>query len=243
MKDPVALAYSGRLDEARAAAIAQASSDESFLVAQGLEALAVLGQQHGVRADATLDAILLQHARGPASLARKAYEAAMALGSRVLESLAAQRLASGDIIWEVLRYAGEWPSHELGAALATGWDRLPSRLRDEALLTTCVMPVANPDEARAWGERALKAARDPAEEVRLAGFVALRAWIPEETADACARALTDESPGVRQLAAQILGSIDFKRLAREVEELGDASPEAIGEWQRRKASLKFKLDA
>jgi hypothetical protein len=226
MKDPVALAYSGRVPEARAAALTQASSDDAYVAAQGLEALAVLGQQHDVRTTAQLDALLLRCADSEPSVARKAFEAARSLGSLVLEPLAARRLGSGAVTWESLRYAGEWPSLGLARALAQGWDQIPRRLIDEALLTSCVMPVADREEARAWGERALSLTRDQSEEVRLAAFTALQSWLPEGTATACARALVDDSPLIRKRAAELLGVVDPQQLELLVEELGESAPEA-----------------
>jgi hypothetical protein len=225
MKDPVALAYSGRIPEAIDAALAQASSDDDFLVAQALEALAVLGQQHGLRTNAALDRILVQRSGESPSIARKAFEAAMGVGSSALEPVAAHRLEAGQATWDVLRYAGEWPSHRLGRALLAGWERLPRQLLDEALLTSCAMPVANPEEAREFGRRAMDAARERDEELRAAGFVALKWWIPLETADICAQSLTDDSQAIRQAAAELLATLDPERLIELAQELGEPARE------------------
>lgn len=223
MKDPVALAYSGRIPEAREAAVAQASSDEPFLVREGLEALAVLGQQHGVRTNAAIDELLARRAEEP-SFSRKAFEAATSLGSRALEESAARRLTEGEASWEVLRYAGEWPSDRLGAALRAGFPTIPEGLKDEAFLTSCAMPVCSPEEAREFGRLAIEGTRDPSEEVRRAAFTALRCWAPTETASLCARALTDPSAPVRKIAAETLAEHEPDRLIELAEELG---PEAV----------------
>jgi hypothetical protein len=219
MKDPVALAYSGRIPEARQAAMEQAGSDDEFLVVQGLEALAVLGQQHGVSANAAIDELLARRATESLSVSRKAFDAATSVGSRALEEEAAKRLESGRGSWEVLRYAGEWPSHRLARALFTGWSQLPDRLRDEALLTIAVMPAANPDEAREYGLLAIEGTRSAEESIRAAAFVALKWWVPLETADLCARALNDEVPGIRTAAAELLSSLEPQRLVDLAEEL------------------------
>jgi hypothetical protein len=220
MKDPVALAYSGRIAEATDAALAQASSSDDFLVRQGLEALAVLGQQHGVRTNAAIDSLLVQRSRDDAAIARKAFEAAMGVGSRALEEAAVQLLAEGRATWEVLRYVGEWPSHALGRALVAGWEQLPRRLVDQALLTSCAMPVANPAEARELGVLA-----------------ALKWWAPEETPDICAQSLTDDSPAIRQGAADLLATLDPSRLVELSEELGATAPEALVAAKRARDEL------
>lgn len=202
MRDPVALAYSGRIDEAWRLACAQAASDEPFLAAQGLEALSVLGQQHGVRADAEAERLLVEHARGP--LSRKAFEAAAGLESRVLEPLAVARLGAGEATWEVLRYASELPSHALAMALAQGWEALPERLLDEALLTSCAMPVTDAHEVDAWGERALMALSDRSADVRLAALRAVEMWQPADAYETCAALVEDPDERVRALAERVL---------------------------------------
>ncbi len=202
MKDPVALAYSGRIDEAREAAFQQASSEDDFLVRQGLEALAVLGQQHGIRTNAAIDALLRTRATESPTIARKAFDAAMSIGSRALEDEAARRLEQG-----------------------------AERLQDEALLTLSAMPAASADEARECGRLAVVASRNSSPDIRVAAFTALRFWVPLETADLCARALSDENKGVRTSAAQLLAELDPDRLIELAEELGEESPEAQGAVQ------------
>jgi len=226
VKDPVALAYSGRIAEATAAAMEQATSEDDFLVAQGLEALAVLGQQHGIRTNTAIDTLLVRRAGESPSVSRKAFDAAMSLGSRSLETAAIQRLESGAASWEVLRYAGEWPSYRLGRALVSAWTKLPDRLRDEALLTACVMPVARPEEAAEFGRLAVEAARDESEETRVAAFRALRWWAPVQTGDLCVRALTDSCEAIRRSAAETLAMFEPQRLIDLAAELGDEAPEA-----------------
>jgi hypothetical protein len=213
MTDPVALAYSGRLEEARAAALVQARSDDPFLAAQGLEALAVLGQQHGVRADEPMTALLVQRAADEWVLARKAFEAATALGVREFDRLAAQRLASGGAGWEVLRYAGEWPSQEVAEGLAAGWALIPERLLDEALLTACVQPAATRREAEAWGARAVAALRHASEDVRRAAVTAVLAWRPADALTALEPLREDESESVRSAAGQALETLERERRA------------------------------
>jgi hypothetical protein len=237
MKDPVALAYSGRIPEARDAAMAQAASDDDFLVAQGLEALSVLGQQHGVRTNARIDALIVQRSQESPRLSRKAFEAAMSTGSRALDAEVVRRIEAGRVSWEVLRYIGEGPSHQLGRALVAGWERIPEDLLDQALLTICSMPVANPDEAREFGRLALQGARHGREEIRAAAFVALKWWIPVETADVCARALTDHAPAIRQGAAELLAELEPQRLIDLAEELGETAPEAQAFTGRAKQEL------
>ncbi len=231
MKDPVALAYSGRIDEAREAAFQQASSNDDFLVRQGLEALAVLGQQHGVRTNVLIDALLRRRATESPTISRKAFDAAMSIGSRALEEEAARRLEEGATTWEVLRYTGEWPSLRLARALRARWDDIPERLRDEALLTLSSMPAASEEEARECGRLAIDGSRHPSADIRIAAFTALRYWVPLETADLCARALRDESKGVRTAAAQLLAELDPDRLIELAQELGEESPEAQGAVQ------------
>lgn len=221
MKDPVALAYSGRIPEARAAAVAQARSDDAFLVGQGLEALTVLGQQHGVRADDELDSLLAAREADGGAIARRAFEAAAALGSRALEEAAARRLAGGEATWNVLRYVGEWPSWELGRALAEGWDRLPPQLVDEALLTSCVLPVRSQEECVAWGRRVLAKVAETNEDVRVAALDAVAIWRPREAAEPCVEALCDRSVRVRMAAARALAAADPDRLLAIDDERGD----------------------
>jgi hypothetical protein len=222
--------------------MAQASSDDEFLVAQGLEALAVLGEQHGIRTTPQIDALLTSRAGEAPSISRKAFSAAMGVGSRALEGEAIRRLAGGEASWEVLRYAGEWPSHALGHAILSGWKQIPERLLDEALLTICSMPAANAQEAREFGRRAMEAARDPAEPVRFAALIALRWWVPIETADICAQALTDVAPPVRRRAAELLAALEPARFLELVDELADSAPEAASlAPQVREAELQKAL--
>lgn len=221
MKDPVALAYSGRLDEARAAALEQARRDDPFLAAQGLEALAVLGQQHGIRADESIAAVLVTRAGEPGAVGRKAFEAATALGVRAFDRLAAQRFRAGSAAWEVLRYAGEWPSHEVARALAAGWAGLPDGLLDEALLTSCVQPAADRAEVVAWGNRALAALGHRSEEVRRAAVAAVMTWRPVTVDEALEPLREDESELVRRAAERAL-----EQLARERREAGEKPPPA-----------------
>jgi len=226
MKDPVALAYSGRVDEARGLALDQARSDDPFLVRQGLEALAVLGQQHGVRADAELDAVLVAAAQQDGATARAALQAAAALASRAVEDSVASGLSEGRAAWEILRYAGELPSHRLARALATGWRALPDTLRDEALLVSCVMPAADRLEAGEWGARALAAVRDASPEVRAAALQAVAAWRPDDGAAACSEALEDDDAAVRRAAVDALARLDAKLLGKRAKALGERCPEA-----------------
>lgn len=227
MRDAVALAYSGRIPEARAEATDQASNADEFVAGQGLEALGVLGREHGVRSTPDLDAVLERRAREGGAIARRAFEAAGALESRALESVCAERLAAGDVTWDVLRYAGELPSLRLARALAEGWERLPARMRDEALLVTRVLPVADRAECEAWGRRLVAQAESRDEEVRRATFLALWTWRPDDAGEACARALEDDASAVREAAAQALAVIDLDLLVRRAVELEDRYPEPL----------------
>lgn len=219
MRDPVALAYSRRVDEAYQAAIEQAVADDPFLVAQALEALTVLGGQHGLRATPLVDERLLGAALASDEVVvRRAFDAAAALGSGVLEDIAADRLEGTDATWDVLRYAAQCPTLEIGRSLARGWEAMPGRLRDEAILTSCVMPVSSREENDAWATRVLMHVGDPSENVRLATFDALKVWRPEAGAEACSEALEDEASSVRAAAAQALALLDVDLLvARAVE--------------------------
>ncbi len=207
MRDPVALAWSGRIPEARALALEQAESGDALVVPQGLEALGVLGREHGVRADARMERLLVTRAEDESGVARRAFEAAMGLESRALEGLSARLLAQGEARWEVLRYAGELPSLVLARALAQGWRAVPDELQDEALLTACAMPAANRDECAGWGERALAQTQSARESVRVAAFTAVRIWAYAPAAARCTEALEDESPAVRREAARALAAI------------------------------------
>lgn len=216
MTDPVALAYSGRVEEAREAALAQSSSDDPYLREQALEALAVLGQQHGVAPDAAMEAVLVASS---GEHLRRSLEAATALGSRALDPLVEERLRAGAATWEMLRHVEELPTLALGRALAAGWDRLPPSLLDEAVLATGAVPVSSREEAIAWGTRVLAAAAHRSEHVRIAALRALALWQPEGTADACARALEVDSPELRLEAARTLAMVDLPRLAELAPEL------------------------
>lgn len=225
MRDAVALAWSGRIAEAKEAAVEQASDADPFVVGQGLEALTTLGQQYGVVTDSQLDALLARAVALEEPVSRRAYEAAAALGSRAVEAAACERLAKEGATWAVLRYVGEWPSLSLARALAAGWTLVEDRLRDEALLTSRVLPVANREENDAWGARAMAYASDRSEDVRVAAFQALWSWRPGAAADVCARALEDEVQAVREAAAQALAVIDVERLIVRALELEDEFPE------------------
>lgn len=228
MKDPVALAWSGRVAEAWDVAREQAGRDDAFVAAQGLEALAVLGAEHGYTSEAALDAVLAKAAL-ETSLSRRAFEAAMRLRSRALEPVSTQLLTSGEARWEVLRYAGELPSDGLAKALAEGWDRLPARLRDEALLTACAMPASTKAEREAWGARALRHVGEVEESVRVAAFRALRTFAHKAGAKACAQALDDGSEAVRAEAATTLLALDPKLAIAQAAERGEACVEL---WSR-----------
>ncbi len=219
MRDPVALAWSGRIPEARALAVEQAESADPLLAGQGLEALGVLGREHGVRADERIERLLIDRAREEGPLARRAFEAAMELDSRALEPLVTELFRRGRSRWEVLRYAGELPSYGIARALAEGWGSIPGDLRDEALLTSCAMPAANPAECDDWGAKALLATSDPRESVRVAAFTALRVWAYVPAGEACAAAMMDESPAVRREVERALAEIDADRLAKAREQL------------------------
>lgn len=233
MRDPVALAYSGRLDEARREAAAQVSSDDPFLARQGLEALAVLGQQHGMRSDPDLDALLSKHARANDRTADRAFEAAAALDSNALESEAILRLTRGEATWFVLRYVGEQPSHRLALALAETWEQVLENHRDQALLTTCVLPAANRAEAQQWGRRAEASLADEREEVRLSALAAMDVWRTEDTPLRAARALADDSPEVRRRAAELLERIAPELLAERASEITDEFPDLARFASRR----------
>jgi hypothetical protein len=206
-QDPVALAWSGRVQESFELACKQAAGLDPFEASQALEAFSVLGSQHRVRADDRVRKILLEKADDAPSLARRSFDAAMAMDERVLEPLAARLIASGRARWEVLRYAGELPSHALGKALARGWDAIPAELRDEALLTSCAMPCANAVENEAWGKRALECLCDPRESVRAAALVAMRVWAYVDAIEACRNALEDDSPDVQAEAQRTLAHL------------------------------------
>lgn len=238
MRDPVALAYSGRLVEAHEAAIEQAAGDDPFVVAQALEALAVLGGQYGVRSTPPVDERLRVSANSAdETVVRRAFDAAAALGSAALEDAAGRRLEAGDASWDVLRYAAQCPTLELGRSLARGWEALPSRLRDEALLTSRVMPVSSEEENDAWARRALERVGDASENVRVAAFEALKVWRPKGGAAACSRALEDDASSVRVAAAQALAVLDVQLLvarALELEGLYSEANEGIPPSVKRK---------
>lgn len=227
MRDPVALAYSGRVAEAHEAAIEQAAAEDPFVVAQALEALAVLGGQYGVRATASVDERLrLSSGSSDESVVRRAFDAAAALGSAALEGVARKRLESGDATWDVLRYAAQCPSLEIGRSLARGWEAICVRLRDEALLTSRVMPVASREENDAWARRTLAHVDDASEDVRVAAFEAVKVWRPKAGADACSKALEDDVSSVRLAAAQALAALDVALLVARAEELEGLYSEA-----------------
>lgn len=212
MKDAVALAWSGRVEEAQAAAEAQVAAEDPFVASQGLEALAVLGEQQGLRASPEVAHRLEVWGRTrDGGVSRRAFEAAGALGSLALEAEAVRRLVAGQADWAVLRYVGERPTHRLAQGLASGWEGIDPALRDQALLTTRTLPVASQEENDAWGERVARFLRDEADEVRGAAFQALAVWRPPETADLCVDGLGDEAGVVRRAAAQALLSVDVER--------------------------------
>jgi hypothetical protein len=211
-QDPVALAWSGRVQEAYELACRQAAGLDPFEASQALEAFSVLGSQHRVRADDRVRRLLLDKADDAPSLARRAFDAAMAMDERALAPIAARLIASGRARWELLRYAGELPSQELAEALARGWDAIPEDLRDEALLTSCAMPCASAAENAAWGKRALACLGDGRESVRAASLVAMRVWAYVEGIEACRKALEDDSPDVRAEAGRTLAHLS--RVAR-----------------------------
>jgi hypothetical protein len=239
MRDPVALAWSGRIDEAKALACEQAGSKDSMLAAQGLEALAVLGSEHGLTASEEIDRLLVSGAKGSEAASRRAFEAAMALGSRAVEPLVCERLGSGDVRWELLRYTGEMPSQALAKALAEGWSSMPGRYLDEALLTSCVLPCATPAEAVQWGARAIACAADRSESVRVASMRAIRSWAPAGADHICAAALDDESDDVRREAARTLAWLHPDALLQQAEERG---PECVEVWNELTAEQKKRLE-
>lgn len=203
MRDPVALAWSGRIAEARDAALEQVSPDDVYLAGQSLEALATLGELHGLRADAQLDAALVAAAAKP-ELWRKALEAAAALDSNALDDVVETALREGRHDWSLIRHVGVRPSLRFARALAEGWEAIGDELLDQALLTTRVLPVANREEAAEWGARALDRVEHPVPEVRVAAFDAVAAWAPEGAAQACEKGLDDIDRNVREAAARAL---------------------------------------
>lgn len=226
MRDPVALAWSGRVADARALACEQAGGADPAVAGQGLEALAVLGSQHGVTADARIDALLLAAAAHP-STARRAFEAAAALQSDVLRPLACARLEEGAAGWEVLRYARERPHPELTRALDTGWSRLAPSLHDEALRTACTLPFAATAARLVFARRAraLLAATDTS--VQVSALLALQEWRYRPAAPDCRRLLSREEPEVAVAAAHALRSLSRKQAEQVVDELGDELPRAV----------------
>lgn len=223
MKDPVALAWSGRIGEARVAALEQIRSDDPLIVRQALESFAVLGNEHGVRADAELDDALAFVSR-QLPLESKALDAAAALDSAVLDDVIEKALREGRHGWALLRHVGDRPSLRFARALAEGWAAIPDDLRDLALLTSRVLPVATAREAASWGERALKHVNDPIPENRAAAFAAIEIWAPAGAVAACERGLEDESAEVRIAAARALKTLSLSRL-RELADGENASPE------------------
>lgn len=203
MKDPVALAWSGRIAEARDAALEQASPEDVYLAGQSLEALATLGEQHGVRADPQLDAALVAASAEP-ELSRKALEAAAALDSNALDDVVEDALRAGRHDWSLIRHVGIRPSLRFARALAEGWEEIGDELLDLALLTTRVLPVATREEAAEWGARALASVSHPVPEVRAAAFDAVAVWAPDGAAQACEQGLNDEDRNVREAAARAL---------------------------------------
>jgi hypothetical protein len=214
MKDPVALAYSGRVEEAERAARAQILSDDPLARAGGWEALAVLGREHGLKADATLDTALTAAVRVEGTVGRRALEAAMELGSTAPEAFVVERLNRGSAGWEHLRFAGERPSHGLARGLAGGWKQLDPGLADQALLTAALMPLSGPARAE-WGARALALVDAKAPSVRVAALHCLSVWQYRPGTDACAKALDDLTDEVRAQAAKSLLSLDVDRAVAE----------------------------
>lgn len=206
MTDPVALAWSGRIAEAREAALAQASPIDPFLAGQSLEALAILGEHHGVRSNPELDAVLAEAVSEPA-LVRKAIEAAAALDSTALDDFVDGALRDGRHVWSLFRHVGIRPSLRFARALAHGWNAIPRELLDIALLTTRTLPVATKEEAAEWGARALRHVGHALPEVREAAFEAVAIWASEGAVEACERGLEDEAREVREAAARALSWI------------------------------------
>ncbi len=238
MKDPVALAYSGRVDEAEQAARAQVLSDDPLARAGAWESLAVLGRAHGLRTDASLDAALTEAVKVDGVVSRRALEAAMELGSTAPEAFVVERLNRGLVGWEHLRFAGERPSHGLVRGLAAGWKLLDPAFADEALLTAARMPVSGPMRAE-WGARALAFVGDRSPSVRVAALRCLAVWQHGPGVDACAKALDDEADEVRAEAATSLLVLDVERAIAEAAGRGpacDALWSRLTPAQQKKAS-------
>jgi len=209
-------------------AVAQAASDDDFLVSQGLEALVALGQQYGVRASARVDAVIVARANDDRSR-RRAIEAATALESRAIDDVVCGLLRSGNASWEALRYVAELPGLSVADALAAGWTAIPAKLRDASVLATVALPVRHRADCDAWSERVLSSARDRDDEVRRAAFTALWTWRPDTAAEPCADALEDDSADVRLAAAKALAVIDADLLAERAERLEARFPELANE--------------
>jgi hypothetical protein len=228
MKDPVALAYSGRVEEAERAARSQILADDPLSRAGAWEAFAVLGREHGLKTDAALDAVLLDAVRSDGAVGRRALEAAMELGSSAPEAFVVERLNRGSAGWEHLRFAGERPSHGLARGLAGGWKLLDPALADEALLTAAAMPLSGPAKAE-WGARALAFVDAYAPSVRVAALRCLALWSHRPGVEACARALEDDAEDVRAQAAESLLVLDADRAVAEAAARGPACDEL---WSR-----------
>ncbi|MFM2152357.1 MAG: hypothetical protein RL199_792 [Pseudomonadota bacterium] len=228
MKDPVALAYSGRIEEAERAARAQILADDPLARAGAWEAFAVLGREHGLKTDASLDTALADAVRTEGAVGRRALEAAMELRSTAPEAFVVERLNRGSAGWEHLRFAGERPSHGLARGLAGGWKLLDPALADEALLTAAAMPLSGPAKAE-WGTRALALVAAPQASVRVAVLRCLAFWGHVPGVDACAKALDDADEAVREQAAVSLLALDGERAVTEAAERG---AECVELWSR-----------
>jgi len=211
MKDPVALAWSGRIEEARALACAHAAMDDSLLAAQGYEALAVLGGAHGLRTAADIDALLLRSPAREAPVQRQALAAAAAVESDALRESVAQALRTGTAGWEHLRYAGERPAETLAAALDEGWSLLNAKHIDQALLTACAQPLSTRPQALRWARRTRALAKDPSPSVRVAAFTALGHWRYRPALPDCRNALLDHAEEVGTAAARTLAILSPKQ--------------------------------
>jgi len=203
MRDPVALAWSGRVQEALPLARAQAADADPSIASQGLEALAVLGSQHQVRSDDALDELLRRAALEPRTM-RRAFEAATALGSHALLALSCDRLRAGTAGWEVLRHAGELALPELAEALDAGWERLAPSLRDEAIRTAAALPCGSRQRELAFARRARTLLSETDTSLRTSALVALRRFRYRPAAADCHRLVRDDDSAVAIEAARTL---------------------------------------
>lgn len=203
MKDPVALAWSGRIQEALSAALKQMHSEESELANQALEAISILGSEYQLRSNPEIDSALVSASQRK-ELERKLLEAAAAVDSASLDDKIEHLLEHGPQTWPLLRHVGERPSLRFARSLSAGWAQIPDSLQDLALLTSCVLPVANPQEAQDFGEKALAARRSSKASVRAASFFAIGIWQPSGSLEALKEGLDDEEHEVREAAKEAL---------------------------------------